>query len=345
MTWKMPAYGIGFITAFALSYAGTPAAQAAESFEGKQIKIIHAGSGRGSYAIYTRVFVRHFGKHVAGNPSVVADFMEGGGGLKGQNYLYNAAPKTGLVLGMPLPSVVTSSMIYPKVTRFVASGFEWLGNITQLQTAIGVWKDSPATTIEGVKKTEVIIGSSGRTSEMSLTPRLMNAVLGTKFKIVEGYKGMGGVNLAMEKKEIHGRSGGMTAWHPLKLHWFEPENKIAFLAQLGMSPHPAIPEVPLVQSLATNDMDRKVLELMARSTVLTRPVAAPPGVSKDVVGVLVKAYEATVKDPAYLAEMKKRKMDMIGSMNRAEVIGFIAESEATPREVIERFQKLLGLKG
>jgi tripartite-type tricarboxylate transporter receptor subunit TctC len=345
MTLKLLGYGIAGLAAFATVHGAGTSAYAAESFEGKQVKVIHVGSGRGSYAIYTRIFVRHFGRHIPGNPSVVADFMEGGGGLKGQNYLYNAAPKSGLVLGMPLPSVVTSSMIYPKVTRFVASEFEWLGNITQLQTAIGVWKDSPATTIEGVKKTEVIIASSGRTSELSLTPRLMNAVLGTKFKIVEGYKGMGGVNLAMENKEVHGRSGGMTAWHPLKPHWFSPENKIVFLAQLGMSPHPAIPEVPLVQALATNDADRKVLELMARSTVLTRPVAAPPGVSRDVVDVLVKAYEATMKDPAFLAEMKKQKMDMIGSMNRAEVIRFIAETEATPKEVITRFQDLLGLKG
>ena len=333
--------------AAALAFLAPPALVApvfaADYFEGKTVKVIHAGSGRGSYAMYTRIFTHHLGKHLKGNPSVVVDFMNGGGGMKGQNYLYNVAPKNGLVLGMPLPSIITSPMIYPKVTRFVPSKFVWLGNITQMQTGVGVWKTAPATTIAAARKTEVIIGSSGKTSELSLTPRLMNAVLGTKFKVVEGYKGMGGVNLAMETGEIHGRSGGMTAWHPLRPHWFSPENKIVFLAQLGMSPHPAIPDVPLVTSFAKNDLDRAVLDLMSRSTVLTRAVAAPPGVPKSVVAELRAAYEATVSDPAFVDEMKKRKMQMIQPMTWQEIDKFIAETDATPKAVIDRFRKLLGI--
>ena len=333
------------ISAAAMVPVGSAPVLAADYFSGKSIRLIHAGSGRGSYAIYTRIVARHFGKHLKGEPSVISDFMEGGGGLKGQNYLYNAAPKDGVTIGMPLPSVVTSAMIYPNVTRFVASKFEWLGNISQMQTAVGVWKTAPATTIEGAMKTEVIIGASGRTSELSLTPRLMNAVLGTRFKIVEGYKGMGGLNLAMEKHEVHGRSGGMTAWHPLKPHWFEPENKIAFLAQLGMSPHPAIPDVPLVTSLAKSEDDRLVLDLMSRSTVLTRPMAAPPGVSKEVVAELRAAFDAMMKDPAFVSDMKERKMQMIGPMTRDEVVTFVRETEATPKSVVDRFRKLLDIKG
>lgn len=333
--------------AAALAFLAPPALVApvfaADYFEGKTVKVIHAGSGRGSYAMYTRIFTHHLGKHLKGNPSVVVDFMNGGGGMKGQNYLYNVAPKNGAVLGMPLPSIITSPMIYPKVTRFVPSKFVWLGNITQMQTGVGVWKTAPATTIAAARKTEVIIGSSGKTSELSLTPRLMNAVLGTKFKVVEGYKGMGGVNLAMETGEIHGRSGGMTAWHPLRPHWFSPENKIVFLAQLGMSPHPAIPDVPLVTSFAENDLDRAVLDLMSRSTVLTRAVAAPPGVPKSVVAELRAAYEATVRDPAFVDEMKKRKMQMIQPMTWQEIDKFIAETDATPKAVIDRFRKLLGI--
>jgi len=344
MSRNLIGYGTALATALAVWSVGGTSVAAADYFEGKTIRVIHAGSGRGSYALYSRIFARHFAKHLKGDPSVVVEFMQGGGGLKGQNYLYNAAPKDGSALGMAFPSVVTSHMIYPKATRFVASKFEWLGNITQLQTALGVWKTAPATTMEGAKKTQVIIGSSGRTSELSLTPRLLNAVIGTKFKVVEGYKGMGGVNLAMEKHEIDGRSGGMTAWHMLKPHWFKPENKIAFLVQVGMSPNPAIPDVPLLQSFATNDLDRKVLELMSRSTVLTRPVAAPPGTPKAVIEELHTAYEATVHDPAYLAEMKKRKLVMIKPMTRDEVIEFCKDTEATPKEVIVRFRKLLGIK-
>jgi hypothetical protein len=170
-------------------------------------------------------------------------------------------------------------------------------------------------------------------------------VLGTKFKVVEGYKGIGGVDHAMETHEIHGRSGGMTSWHPLKPQWFSPENRIVFLAQLGMSPHPAIPDVPLVTSFARNEIERAVLDLMSRSTVLTRAVAAPPGVPKAVVAELRAAYEATVSDPAYLAEMKKRKLQMINPMTWQEIDKFIAETEATPKPVVDRFRKLLGING
>jgi hypothetical protein len=207
-----------------------------------------------------------------------------------------------------------------------------------------VWKTAPATTIEEAKKVEVILGSSGKTSELTLVPQLMNSVLGTKFKIVLGYKGMGGVNLAMETGEVHGRGGGMTAWHPLKPEWFKPENRIVFLAQLGLTPHPAIPDVPLLQSFAKNDSDRKVLELAARATILSRAVAAPPNTNAPRVPELRAAFDATMKDPAYLADMEKRKMQMIGRMTWQEVEAFIAETVATPKPVQERFRTLLGIK-
>ena len=153
------------------------AATAAEShYDGKTIRLINAGSARGSYAIYTRILARHLSRHIAGKPTVATDFMQGGGELRGQNYFYNAAPKDGLVLGMPMPSVVTSPFLYPKAAKFDPAKFVWIGNITQLQTVIGVMKaTSPATTIDEARNKEVILASTGKGSELELTPRLLNA--------------------------------------------------------------------------------------------------------------------------------------------------------------------------
>lgn len=322
----------------------TPAA-AADYYAGKTVKIIHAGGARGSYAIYTRIFAQHFVKHLPGKPGSVADFMSGAGGLKGHNYVYNAAPKDGTVLLMPVPGIATATILFGDKARFDPAKFNWIGHITQLQSAIGVWKNGPATTIEQARKVELILGSTGKSSELTLVPQLMNSLIGTKFKVITGYKGIGAVSLAMETGELHGRGGGMTAWHTLKADWFEPENRIVFLAQLGLSRHPWIPDVPLVQDFASNEEDRKVIELAARGTILSRAVAAPPGVPDARLAELRAAFVATMKDPAYLDQMKKRKLLMIEPMSWQGIDAFIAETLATPEPIKQRFRELMDVKG
>lgn len=341
------ALAAGLSLAGAALAAGPAAAKdpAADFYAGRTVRLIQCGGPGGSYAIYTRILADQMGRHLPGKAKFIVEYMEGGGGLKGENYLYNAAPKDGSVLAMPEPSVVTAPLIYPKAAKFDPAKFVWIGNMTQMQTVIGVWADSPATTIEQAKKTQLILGSTGKTSELTLTPRLLNAIIGTKFKIVQGYKGVGGVNLAMERHEVNGRSGGWTAWEPLKPAWFHPVRKVALLAQLGMSKLPMLPDVPLVMDLAKNKEDRQVLELLSRSTTLTRAVAAPPGIPADRAKALRAAFDATMKDPEFLAEMKKHRMLMIQPMNWQEIERFLADAQATPRPVVKRFQQLLGVTG
>ncbi|MPY72245.1 MAG: hypothetical protein GEU92_19480 [Alphaproteobacteria bacterium] len=275
----------------------------------------------------------------------MADFMSGAGGLKAHNYVYNAAPKDGTVLLMPVPGIATATILFGDKARLDPAKFNWIGHITRLQSAIGVWKNGPATTIEQARKVELVLGSTGKSSEFTLVPQLMNSLIGTKFKIITGYKGIGAVSLAMETGELHGRGGGMTAWHMLKPDWFQPENRIAFLAQLGLSRHPWIPDVPLVQEFAGNEEDRKVIELAARGTILSRAVAAPPGVPDVRVAELRAAFTATMKDPEYLEQMKKRKLLMIEPMSWQEIDAFIAETLATPEPIKKRFLELMDVRG
>lgn len=343
----IPAIAAGICLAGAALAAGPAAAKdpVADFYAGRTVRVIQCGGPGGSYAIYTRILVDQLGRHIPGHPRLVFETMEGGGGLKGENYLYNAAAKDGSVLAMPEPSVVTAPLIYPKAAKFDPARFVWIGNMTQMQTAIGVWADSPATTIEQAKKTQLILGSTGKTSELTLTPRLLNEIVGTRFKIVQGYKGVGGVNLAMERHEVNGRSGGWTSWEPLKPAWFHPVRKIAFLAQLGMSKLPMLPDVPLVMDLAKNKADRQVLELLSRSTTLTRAVAAPPGTPVARAKALRAAFDAMMKDPDFLAEMKKHRMLMIQPMTWQQIDRFLADTQATPKPIVKRFQHLLGVTG
>jgi tripartite-type tricarboxylate transporter receptor subunit TctC len=331
--------------AVAVSATGTPA-QAEGFYEGKNLRVIHGGGARGSYAIYTRIFAQHFAKHLPGKPTPVAEFMSGAGGLKADNYAYNAAPKDGTVLLMPTPGIATANILFDKSkARFDARKFNWIGHITRLQSAIGVWKDGPATTIEQARKVQITLGSTGKSSELTLVPQLMNSLIGTKFKIITGYKGIGAVSMAMETGELHGRGGGMTAWHMLKKDWFQPKERIVFLAQLGLSRHPWIPNVPLVQEFASNDSDRQVIELAAHGTILSRAVAAPPGVEAARVKELRDAFLATMKDPEYLGIMKKRNLLMIEPMTWQEVDAFLAKTMATPEPIKKRFRDLMGVKG
>jgi tripartite-type tricarboxylate transporter receptor subunit TctC len=343
----IPTWAAAGLCLASAAFSAAPAAanQVADFYSGRTIRLIQCGGVGGSYAIYTRILADQLGRHIPGHPRLVVEYMEGGGGLKGENYLYNAAPKDGSVLAMPESSIVLAPLLYPKAAKFDPVKFVWIGNMTRMQTVIGVWKTSPATTLEQAKARQDTIGSTGKTSELTLTPLLLNKTVGTKFKIVKGYHGVGAINLAMEKGEVNGRSGGWSAWEPMKPDWFHPAPKVVLLAQLGLSKLPMLPDVPLVTSFARNEQQREVLELMSRSTILTRAVAAPPKTPMGRATALRAAFAATMKDPAFLAEMKKHRMLMIEPMTWQQIDAFLAKTAATPKSVVVKFQRLLGVEG
>ena len=337
-------FGCAALAATVLIAVAAPAGAEDVSFRGRNVRIIHTGSEGGSYAVYTRIFANHYGRHLPGAPNVIAEFMAGAGGLTGLNYIYNAAPKDGTALGMPLPAVSIANLLFPKNARFDPTRYTWIGNITQMQTAIGVWHTSPAKTLEDAKKVELTLGSSGRGSELTLTPMLLNAVVGTRFKVVSGYKGVGEIDLAMERGEVNGRSGGLTSWHPMKPEWFKRPAKVTFLVQLGLTRHPLLPDVPLATAFGKTDEDRKVIGLLSGSTALTRAVMGPPGMPAAVTAALRKGFDDTLADPAFIADMKTHKMDMIAPMHWKEIEAFMADLAATPPGVIKRFQQVLNVK-
>lgn len=314
----------------------------AEFYRGKTIRFLY---GRGStYDVYAIIFARHLKRHIPGNPKIIP--KSAGTGVSKLNYVYNDAPKDGTVLIMPRRHVTIARALYGKEAKFDPAKFTWIGNVTQMPTAMALWRGAPAKTLKDAQRAEVLVGSFGDTTESGRTPKLLNAVLGTKFKIVPNdYRTRAAINMAMRSGEVHGRSGlwGINGSRGPSLDkWFQATGKVNFIAQVGMVRHPKWRNVPRIQDLATNGKDRKVLEFWSRLTTLSRAIAAPPGIPADRAAALRAAFDKVMKDPAYLADAKKNVMPMIKPMNWKEINQFNAEVAATPKSVIKRFRALLG---
>ena len=330
-------------SAGALLASAAPAAAdaVADFYRGKQISITHTGGPAGGFALYSRILMKHITKHIPGNPSAILQFKQGGGGMVGMNYMYNAAAKDGTYFLMPLPGVEAQPFLHPKKVKFDIAKTQWIGNITQMQSFISIMPDHKVKKWQDARKHVVRLGASGKGSETYIMPMLMNAVLGTKFQVITGYKGIMASTVAAEKGELDGRAGGWTA--NMRPHWFKAQpNKIRLLVQSGATKVPFLypgqptpPGIPLLKDLATNEDDRKLLGLVTR--VLARAVATAPEVPKARVDAVRVAFDKTMKDPAYLAEMKKRRLAIINAMNGKEVANYISGIAATPKRIVDRY--------
>lgn len=321
-----------------LAPAAVPASadSAAEFYKGKRLKFLIGFGTGGGYNLYSRHVARHMGRHIPGSPRFIAQNMPGAGSIRLTNYLYEKAPKDGTQMGMISQAIPLSQLLKYKGFKADINKFNWIGNASISNGVTSAWHKTPFKSIEDVKKKEMIVPATGGRSTSTIIPRTLNAILGTKFKIIQGFQGAGQMNLAIERGEVDGRgSNTLASWAATAPDWVE-KKKLVHLVQFGQKPDPRIPNVPLVQTLASNDEDRKVLGILSALPTIGRPIAAPPGVPQDRVAALRAAFDATMKDPAYLEEAKKLKME-ISPMSGAELTKVIAEVMALPAPVIEKF--------
>lgn len=329
------------VGAVALTAPVANAGPVADFYKGKQLSFTHTGGPAGGFALYTRILARHIVKHIPGNPTAIIQFKRGGGGMVGMNYLYNAAPKDGTYFLMPLPGVEAQPFLYPKKVKFDIRKINWIGNILKMQSFISIASGHKVKSWKDARNTIVRLGASGKGSETYIMPMLMNAVLGTKFKVITGYKGIMASTNAWERGELDGRAGGWTA--NMRPHWFtQKPSPVRLLVQSGdtkvaeLYPGEAVPPgVPLLKDLATNEDDRRLLGLVART--LARAVAGPPGMPKARVDAMRSAFDATLADPAYLAEMKKRRLAIINPQTGAKIEKYIEYIAATPKKIVDRY--------
>jgi tripartite-type tricarboxylate transporter receptor subunit TctC len=267
--------------------------------------------------------------------------MPGAGGVRAANYLFNAAPQDGTVIGMLEQGTALDKVLRDDpAMKFDITKFHWIGTVGGDTWMIGLWHTASVSTIQGAREKEVLLGSSGKSSTTYIYPVLINSLGGTKFKPVLGYKGAPEMDLAMERGETHGRGGTWAAWKTRQKSNIE-SGKINFVLQVSAKPHPAWPNVPRMIDLATNDEDRRMLEFMTVPTQVGRSLVAPPGVPADRVQALRRAFDTVMKDPEMLAEVKRAGVEVTGEPGE-ELQALMMKLAATPPALVERVRKAIG---
>jgi tripartite-type tricarboxylate transporter receptor subunit TctC len=315
---------------------------AADFYRGRTVTIIVGSGAGGGFGLNGRLAGNHIGKHIPGNPTVIVQFMRGGGGTKAANYVYNISPKDGSVISMPISSIVANQLLRPKGVRFDGTKFYWLGSITSLGSVLSVWHTAPVKSIDDAKKTEVILGATNPNSSWYRMVKLMNPLLGTRFKIITGFKGGKGVNLAMERGEIHGRALIWASTKARQGHWLKA-GKLVHLAQIGPYKMPDLPNVPRFIDLVKTEDAKTMVRFLHLTGLIGRALHTPPNVPMDRVTALRKAFDATMKDPAFIADYKKRNLPL-GPTTGVKLQAFVENVARTPQSTLDKLKAALKRK-
>jgi tripartite-type tricarboxylate transporter receptor subunit TctC len=315
----------------AMVAAQTPA----DFYKGRNVEEYIGYSAGGAYDLYARVIGRHMGKNIPGSPTLVPKNMEGAGSLRLANWLYRVAPKDGTALGTIGRGIAFDPLFIGKGDAFDATKFNWLGSANNEVSVCVAMKGSGITKFEDLYTKQLTVGGTGTSADTDQFPRVLNNVLGTKFKIVEGYPGGNDVVLAMERGEVSGRCGW--SWSSVKAthkSWIE-EKKMVVLAQLSLSKHPELPDVPLVMDLAKNDEQRAILKMVFARQVMGRPYLAPPDLPADRAAMLRKAFMDTMHDKDFLADADKSQLE-INPVSGEDVEKLVKEVYATSPDIIAK---------
>ncbi|MFT5539710.1 MAG: tripartite-type tricarboxylate transporter receptor subunit TctC [Alphaproteobacteria bacterium] len=275
-------------------------------YKSKQVKLIIGTGVGGGYDINGRLLARHLARHIPGKPTLVVQNMPGAGSRKAAGYVYKVAPKDGSVMAQVLNTLPLLQALGVTGGGFNVANFQWIGNLSNDVNLVDVWHTAPVKNVGDARKTQVILGATSPGSLSGMIPTVMNNILGTKFKIVTGYKSGTAIDLAVERGEVQGRAGA--AWTVLVKSYphLIKGKKFVHLAQMGLKRASGLENVPLLTELARNDEERALLEIFSSPAAVGKPTVAAPGVPADRIRALRAAYDATMKDPKFLADAERQ---------------------------------------
>jgi hypothetical protein len=316
--------------------AGPAAAQEA----GRNVTLIVTSEPGGGYDLYGRLVARHLGAHLPGQPKIVVQNMPGAGGIVGANWVYNLAPRDGSIIAV-LPEILAiGQLIDNQSGKYDARRFNWIGRANSNVGVQHTFTSSGILTIEDAKRREVVVAGVGPASYSVIFPRLTNALLHTRFKIVAGYAGASAANLAFERGEVDSVD---TPWSVLKAthpDWIASK-KIAMLVEYCIGRPPDLPDTPAVVDLAQNDEQRRIFQLYASGCAIGRSVAAPPGLPAAMVAAYRAAFLETMHDPALLEDAKKARLELNPLPGEA-LQKLIADTFDIPPAIIDKVKAILG---
>ena len=313
----------------------------ADFYKTKNVELFIGYSVGGGYDIYGRLVARHIGRFLPGSPTVIPRNMEGAGSVRLTNWLYGAAARDGSVIGTISRGVPFDPILGRPGSQFEAVKFSWIGSANDEVSMCMVMASTGVTTFEDLKKKEIVVGAAGASSDDDQFPRVINAVLGTTMRVISGYPGGNDISLAMERGEVQGRCGW--SWSSMKsthAHWVK-DKKVTLLAQLGLSKHADLPNVPSNMDFAKTSEDKAMLRLIFARQGLGRPFLAPPGIPAERLVALRKAFDATMKDADFLADADKGKME-INPLTGPQVEALVAQvyAEVSP-EIAKKVAAML----
>ena len=327
--------------AAALALATPANADPIEDFyKGKNLDLVIGYTPGGTYDLYARLVGRFLGDFIPGKPKIVVRNMPGGGSRVATGWVYHIGPKDGTVLASADQSLSIEQAMGDVSLKVDTNRLQYIGNPAQDNNTTAAWHTSGIKTIDDAKLRDVPTGATGG-STSSQYPKAMNALLGTKFKLIMGYPGGNDVNLALERGEIMVRgSNAWGAWKSTRPDWLK-EKKINILVQIGLTKAPDLPDVPLLMDLAKNDDDRQVLKLLSAPTTIGRPIFVAPGVPAERVKALRDAFERMLKDKAFLDAAAKENFD-INSVPGEEMQKIVAEITSAPKPITDKLSQIIG---
>lgn len=332
-----------FAAAALLGVSPAPAEPVADFYKGRQIRIVVGAAAGGGYDLYARALARRMGNYIPGNPTLIVQNQPGAGGVTLTNQIYQQGPKDGTAIGAPLSGIPTAPMLQSGA-NYDPTRLNWIGSIASEAYVAYSWHASPITRIEDVTKTEFLVGGTTLGSSTVDYPLFLNEMLGYKFKIVRGYVGPPEINIAIERGEVHGNgSVGWTLTKSLRPDWVK-EKKIRILLQFGLRKHPELPDVPLVMDLAQNEQQLQGMKLMFARSEYGRPFFTAPDVPAERVAALRRAFDRTMKDAEFLAEMERLQLE-VDPMGGAELQKLVAELAATPPDIVAKVRAILSGSG
>jgi tripartite-type tricarboxylate transporter receptor subunit TctC len=291
-----------------VSAAGADAVE--DFYKGKTVTIVTSTGVGGPFDLTARALAKHMSRYIPGRPTMIVRNMPGGGHVLATNFMAQQAEKDGTVIATVNNSVPLHQVLGGQGVRFDARRFYWLGSTGTSNLMTVAWHTSGFKTMDDVMQRELIIGATGTGSGTFIYPNAMNVVLGTKFKIVMGYKSTAELDLAMERGEVAARAGASLAGILQERPTWIQGNRVVVLSQIGDIRDPAFPQVPLMHELAKTTEQRQILSLLSLPPALGRPFFTTPDVPAERAIALRRAFEATMKDEAFLKEARQLNLEM-----------------------------------
>jgi tripartite-type tricarboxylate transporter receptor subunit TctC len=329
------ALAAALIVALIILAGGPVAAQPVEqTFAGKTITIYVGYTAGGSYDLYGRLVSRHLGQHLPGRPAVVVQNMPGAGSLKAANYLYEVAPRDGTALGVVVESIALEQALANPAAQYDAAKLTYVGRLATSNNIFMMWQGTAVQSIEDAKHSVALMAGTGPGSIAETIPKLLNAFLGTRFKLISGYPASTEAMLAMERGEVDGASSSWAAVKVSKQDWLKAK-KIKIILQTTPERIPELPDTPSLGEIGTTPQDRQVFALYASGSAIGRSLIGPPGIAGERVAALRAGFDAMVRDAEFVADIQKINVEL-EPLPGAAVARLVEQTLTVPAAVRER---------